>query len=39
LDQITRLDRRRMALAIFGLIVFILVFTPIPLQVIQGPFG
>ena len=39
LDQITRLDRRRMALAIFGLILFILVFTPIPLQVIEGPFG
>jgi len=39
LDQITKLDRRRMALAIFGIILFILVFTPIPLQIIQGPFG
>lgn len=39
LDQITKLDRRRIALAIFGLILFVLVFTPIPLQVIEGPFG
>lgn len=39
LDQITKLDRRRIWLAIFGLILFVLVFTPIPLQVIEGPFG
>lgn len=36
LDQITKLDAGRTALAIFGLIVFILVFVPIPLQIIQG---
>jgi Zn-dependent protease len=39
LDQITKLDRWRMTLAIFGLVLFILVFTPIPLQVIEGPSG
>jgi membrane-associated protease RseP (regulator of RpoE activity) len=33
LDQITHLDPRRKALAIFGLLVFVLVFTPIPLSV------
>lgn len=33
LDQITPLDPRRRALAIFGLIVFVLVFTPIPLSI------
>jgi len=33
LDQITPLDSRRKALAVFGLIVFVLVFTPIPLSV------
>jgi membrane-associated protease RseP (regulator of RpoE activity) len=33
LDQITPLDNRRKALAVFGLIVFVLVFTPIPLSV------
>jgi membrane-associated protease RseP (regulator of RpoE activity) len=33
LDQITTLDSRRKALAVFGLVVFILVFTPIPLSV------
>jgi membrane-associated protease RseP (regulator of RpoE activity) len=32
LDQITLLDPRRKALAIFGLLVFVLVFTPIPLS-------
>jgi membrane-associated protease RseP (regulator of RpoE activity) len=32
LDDITPLDDRRRALAIFGLIVFVLVFTPIPLM-------
>jgi membrane-associated protease RseP (regulator of RpoE activity) len=33
LDQITPLDARRKALAVFGLVVFVLVFTPIPLSV------
>ena len=32
LDQITPLDTRRKALAVFGLIVFVLVFSPIPLS-------
>lgn len=32
LDQITPLDKRRRGLAIFGLIVFLLVFAPIPLS-------
>ena len=36
LDQITKLDPRRRALAIFGLVVFVLVFTPIPLQLISS---
>ena len=31
LDQITQLDSRRKALAILGIIVFVLVFTPVPL--------
>jgi len=35
LDQITKLNSRRKALAIFGLVVFILVFVPVPLQIIQ----
>lgn len=39
LDQITKLDRGRIALAIFGLIVFVLVFIPVPLNIIQGPLG
>jgi membrane-associated protease RseP (regulator of RpoE activity) len=33
LDQITPLDPRRKALAVFGLVVFVLVFTPIPLSI------
>ena len=33
LDQITQLDPRRKVLAVFGLVVFVLVFTPIPLSV------
>lgn len=33
LDQITSLDSRRKALAVFGLVVFVLVFTPIPLSI------
>lgn len=32
LDQITPLDNRRKAIAIIGLIIFILTFTPVPLQ-------
>ncbi len=31
LDQITQLDRSRVAMAILGLVIFILVFTPVPL--------
>ncbi|HEX6304991.1 MAG TPA: site-2 protease family protein [Anaerolineales bacterium] len=34
LDQITALDSNRRAVAILGLIVFILVFTPVPLSVL-----
>ena len=34
LDQITELDSRRKALAVFGLVVFILVFTPVPLYIV-----
>ncbi len=37
LDQITALDPRRKAIAIFGLIVFFLVFTPVPLRVFSFP--
>jgi membrane-associated protease RseP (regulator of RpoE activity) len=37
LDQITRLNPARRLLAIFGLIIFILVFTPIPLTLVMGP--
>jgi membrane-associated protease RseP (regulator of RpoE activity) len=36
LDQITPLDSRRKALAVFGLVVFVLVFTPIPLSVFSS---
>lgn len=36
LDQITPLDPRRKALAVFGILVFILVFTPVPLLEIMG---
>jgi membrane-associated protease RseP (regulator of RpoE activity) len=36
LDQITQLDPRRKAVAVFGLILFILVFTPVPLVVAMG---
>ena len=34
LDQITPLDNRRKLLAVVGLIVFLLVFTPVPLVVV-----
>ncbi len=36
LDQITPLDGRRRALAIFALILFFLVFTPVPINIIGG---
>jgi membrane-associated protease RseP (regulator of RpoE activity) len=36
LDQITQLDGRRKGLALLGLIVFVLVLTPIPLKVLGG---
>ncbi len=37
LDQITPLDPRRKAIAAFGLVLFLLVFTPVPLvQIIAG---
>lgn len=39
LDQITPLDGGRKALAIFGILIFLLVFTPIPLRIIVGPYG
>lgn len=39
LDQITPLDGWRKALAIVGILVFLLVFTPIPLRIIVGPYG
>lgn len=38
-DQITPLDPGRKALAIFTIILFFLVFTPLPLSLIMGPFG
>ena len=37
-DEITPLDRPRKLLAIFGLVLFFLVFTPIPLREIIGPY-
>ena len=36
LDQITRLDQRRKILAVLGILIFILVFTPVPLIVINN---
>jgi membrane-associated protease RseP (regulator of RpoE activity) len=35
LDQITRLDRKRKVLGVIALIIFILIFIPVPLVVIQ----
>lgn len=37
LDEITPLDPRRRALAVLGLVVFVLVFTPVPLRVLGLP--
>jgi len=37
LDQITPLDDRRRWLAILAIVVFLLVFTPVPLNLITGP--
>ncbi len=37
LDQITKLDKRRKALAVLGLVIFVLIFTPVPLRLIMGP--
>ncbi len=34
LDQITPLDKRRRAIAWFGMVLFLLVFTPVPLQML-----
>lgn len=39
LDQITKLDPIRIGLAIFALILFVLVFIPVPLRSIVGPYG
>jgi membrane-associated protease RseP (regulator of RpoE activity) len=39
LDQITQLDGKRKALAIFAIVIFILIFTPIPLRGVIGPYG
>jgi Zn-dependent protease len=36
LDQITTLDPRRKAMAILGLVIFVIVFTPVPLQTVFG---
>jgi membrane-associated protease RseP (regulator of RpoE activity) len=38
LDQITELDSKRKIMAWVGLILFLLVFTPIPLRAIYGPY-
>jgi hypothetical protein len=34
-DQITPLDPKRKALAVFALVIFVLVFTPVPFQIIS----
>jgi membrane-associated protease RseP (regulator of RpoE activity) len=38
LDQITQLDSKRKATAVIGLVLFFLLFTPVPLQQILGGF-
>jgi hypothetical protein len=37
MDQITPLDRRRVLLAILGVILFLLVFSPVPLMEMALP--
>jgi hypothetical protein len=39
LDQITQLDGKRKALAILAIVIFVLIFTPIPLRGVFGPYG
>lgn len=39
LDQITPLDQRRRMLAVLAIIIFLLVFTPVPLNIIAGAGG
>jgi membrane-associated protease RseP (regulator of RpoE activity) len=36
LDQITPLDQRRKALGFLGVVIFVLVFTPVPLRILFG---
>lgn len=36
LDDVTPLDSQRRALAIFGLILFVLIFTPVPIKLLAG---
>lgn len=38
-DEITPLDTGRKIVAFLGILVILLVFTPIPLRIISGPFG
>lgn len=38
LDQITKLDGPRKLLAVFALLIFIMLFMPVPLRAIQGPY-
>lgn len=38
LDQITKLDSRRKLLAAFTLILFVVIFIPVPLRLITGPY-
>jgi membrane-associated protease RseP (regulator of RpoE activity) len=39
LDQITPLDTGRKLVALLAIVIFVLVFTPIPLRIIIGPYG
>lgn len=39
LDQITPLDTGRKLVALLAIVIFVLVFTPIPLRIIVGPYG
>jgi membrane-associated protease RseP (regulator of RpoE activity) len=38
LDQITQLDKKRTILAIAALVIFVLIFIPVPLRVLTGPY-